>query len=103
MKKRLRASRTATRVQPYFRWSSGTNNVQEYWKLATATMPMMPAVSCTQRLRKSDPRSVDKTGFLTAHENRSTGRDAASQRRAPLALAVDSPRHVRWVISITHV
>src|SRR5205823_1285858 len=42
--------RIATRLQPC-RFSRGpTNNVQEYWKLATAIIPTMPAVSCTQRL-----------------------------------------------------
>src|SRR5262245_50742364 len=29
-----------------------TNHVHEYWKLATAIIPMMPAASCTQRLEK---------------------------------------------------
>src|SRR5262249_29218075 len=53
MKKRYRASWMATRSQPWRRCIGVTKSVQEYWKLATATMPRMPAASCTQRLDSS--------------------------------------------------
>src|SRR5438045_3690482 len=43
----------STLVQPCRSSRDGTKRVQAYWKLATAIMPRMPAVNCTQRLRSS--------------------------------------------------